>query len=180
MTERRLSSLQKKIISLLLASKEPVSIEKLKKLTNFKKEKVLDELKKINEFFDEIDFPAVIFQTENLFFLQLKPESGREIEEFVRLMDKGRNLSRAALETLAVIALRGPITRKEIMKIRGVAPDSSLATLLEYELIDRFEEEGKVLYRVTPEFLRSTGLKSEKELKKLLKERLSNESEGLD
>ncbi len=78
------------------------------------------------------------------------------------------SLSAAALETLAVIAYRQPITRPEIENLRGVSCESSLATLLERGLVEpagRREGPGRpVLYRTTRRFLELFGLKSLKDL----------------
>lgn len=71
-------------------------------------------------------------------------------------------LSTAALEVLAVIAYRQPITRAEIEAIRGVNSESPLETLTEYGLITevgRKEAPGRpILYGTTPEFLEAFGL----------------------
>jgi segregation and condensation protein B len=71
-------------------------------------------------------------------------------------------LSRAALETLSIIAYRQPVTRAEIEAIRGVAAGDVVRSLLERRLITiagRAEELGRpILYGTTPEFLRQFGL----------------------
>ena len=73
-----------------------------------------------------------------------------------------RNLSQAALETLAVIAYMGPCSRPEIARLRGVAVDSVVAGLAERGLIAEAGREafGAVRYRVTPLFERVFGLES--------------------
>ncbi len=69
-------------------------------------------------------------------------------------------LSNAALETLAVVAYQGPVTRAQIEQLRGVGSERSIATLLERELImesGRAELPGRpILYNVTPLFRRKT------------------------
>lgn len=79
-----------------------------------------------------------------------------------------RRLSQAALETLALIAYRQPITRAEIEKIRGVKVDRVITNLLERELIEEVgvkDVVGKpILYGTTPKFLRLYGLTSLKDL----------------
>ncbi|RHW41201.1 SMC-Scp complex subunit ScpB [Neobacillus notoginsengisoli] len=78
------------------------------------------------------------------------------------------NLSQAALETLAIIAYRQPITRAEIEEIRGVKTERALQTLMGRALIkeaSRAEGSGRAyLYGTTKEFLDYFGLKSLKEL----------------
>lgn len=75
-----------------------------------------------------------------------------------------RGLSQAALETLAIVAYLGPVSRPEIARIRGVAADSTVASLVERGLIAEAGREsgpgGAVRYRVTPLFERVFGLES--------------------
>ncbi len=91
------------------------------------------------------------------------PTAAPCIERFLGLEVRTR-LSRAALETLAIVAYRQPITRPEIEAIRGVSSDSVLRTLLSVGLI---EEVGRaptvgrpILYGTTFEFLQHFGLSS--------------------
>lgn len=87
-----------------------------------------------------------------------------------RLFDqpKAPRLSQPALETLAVIAYRQPISRAEMESVRGVAVDGVVATLLERKVIaiaGRSEQPGRpLLYETTPLFLELFGLKSLDEL----------------
>jgi segregation and condensation protein B len=82
-----------------------------------------------------------------------------------------RNLSQAALETLALVAYLGPCTRPDIARIRGVAADSAVANLLERGLIAEAGRDngggGAVRYRTTPLFERVFGLESLSELPRL-------------
>src|SRR3954469_19702868 len=73
-----------------------------------------------------------------------------------------RGLSQAALETLAIVAYLGPVSRPEIARIRGVAADSAVAGLVERGLIAEAGREGggAVRYRTTPRFERVFGLES--------------------
>ncbi|HUU53953.1 MAG TPA: SMC-Scp complex subunit ScpB [Armatimonadota bacterium] len=80
-------------------------------------------------------------------------------------------LSRAALETLAIVAYKQPITRPEIESIRGVNSDSPVDTLAQYELIrdaGRKDAPGRpVLYRTTDNFLGHFGLDSVEDLPRI-------------
>ena len=100
-----------------------------------------------------------------------KPEYHTTVAAFIGQKEKKR-LSTAALETLAIIAYRGPVTKSECEKIRGVNCDYSVEKLLEKELIEvagRMENmPGKpVIYKVTPIFLDYFGINSTTELPKL-------------
>jgi segregation and condensation protein B len=82
-----------------------------------------------------------------------------------------RGLSEAAVETLAVVAYLGPVSRPEIARIRGVAADSAVAGLVDRGLIQECGRDqsgslpgGAVRYRTTPLFERVFGLTSLAEL----------------
>ncbi|MEW5868920.1 MAG: SMC-Scp complex subunit ScpB [Chloroflexota bacterium] len=95
------------------------------------------------------------------------PQAAAAIERFLGLDISGR-LSRAALEALAIIMYRQPITRPQIDAIRGVNSDGVLKSLLTKGLIQevgRAEAPGRpILYSVTSEFLQYFGLNSLSEL----------------
>jgi segregation and condensation protein B len=77
-------------------------------------------------------------------------------------------LTQAALETLAIIAYRQPVTKSEINEIRGVNSDSAISTLLDRALIEevgRKEGPGRpILYGTTQDFLKYFGLKDLQQL----------------
>ena len=95
------------------------------------------------------------------------PEFGSIIENFLGLEATAR-LSRAALEALAIVAYRQPITRPEIDSIRGVNSDGVMRSLLTKGLIEeigRAEGPGRpILYGTTTDFLQHFGLSSVEEL----------------
>ena len=95
------------------------------------------------------------------------PDASAAIERFLGVTGHAR-LSPAAMETLAVIAYRQPITRAQIEAIRGVNSDGVLRTLLARSLIapaGRLEQAGRpVLFKTTFEFLQYLGLQSLDEL----------------
>ncbi len=97
-----------------------------------------------------------------------KPEHHDEIRAFVKNLKPSLKLSLAALETLAVIAYKQPVTAPEIMEVRGVQGAGVLKTLLDRKLIavsGRKNVIGKpILYKTTKEFLLQFGLKDLNEL----------------
>ncbi len=110
-----------------------------------------------------------------------KPEYHHTVATFIGQKEKKR-LSTAALETLSIIAYRGPITKVECEKIRGVDCNYSVEKLLEKELIEisgRMEHApGKpILYKVTQTFLDYFGINSTNELPKL-KDVIAEEDEN--
>ena len=100
-----------------------------------------------------------------------KPEHHEAVRAFVKNLNPPLKLSLAALETLAVIAYKQPITAPEIMEIRGVQGAGVLKTLLDRKLITsagRKNVVGKpILYKTTKEFLVQFGLRDLNELPSL-------------
>lgn len=104
--------------------------------------------------------------------LTTAPQLADLIEVFLGL-EATSHLSRAALETLAIIAYQQPVTRPQIDSIRGVNSDSMMKSLLNKGLIlesGRADGPGRpILYSTTPEFLQHFGLNSILELPPLAK-----------
>jgi segregation and condensation protein B len=104
--------------------------------------------------------------------LTTAPQLAELIERFLGL-EMTSHLSRAALETLAIIAYQQPVTRPQIDAIRGVNSDSMMKSLLQKGLIlesGRTDGPGRpILYSTTPEFLQHFGLNSILEMPPLAK-----------
>ena len=106
------------------------------------------------------------------FQLTTAPQLTELIESFLGL-EATTHLSRAALETLAIVAYQQPVTRPQIDSIRGVNSDSMMKSLLTKGLIlesGRADGPGRpILYSTTPEFLQHFGLNSILEMPSLAK-----------
>jgi len=150
---------------LLFVAAEPVSTQQLAaalELTSTEVEKGLEELEEQ-------------FRTRGLRLqrhagrvqLTTAPELADSIERFLGLEATSR-LSRAALETLAIIAYQQPVTRPSVDAVRGVNSDGVIKSLLSKGLLQevgRSEGPGRpILYGTTPEFLQHFGLNSLTEL----------------
>lgn len=149
----------KKVEAILFAANEPISAARIANLIKSNANEVhylIDELK---ERLKSRNSALAVIESGGGFRLYTKPEH-REIVLKASGGFKRSKLSRAALETLAIIAYKQPVTRTEIQKIRGVFPESSLSTLLEYDLIEAVKEGGEYVYKTTKRFLELTGLKS--------------------
>lgn len=109
--------------------------------------------------------------------LTTSPEVAADIEHFLGL-EATTHLSQAALETLAIIAYKEPVTRPQIDAIRGVNSDGVLKSILRKGLIQevgRGEGPGRpILYSSTPEFLQQFGLNSISELPPILENAKKN------
>lgn len=104
--------------------------------------------------------------------LTTAPQLAELVERFLGL-EATSHLSRAALETLAIIAYQQPVTRPQIDSIRGVNSDSMMKSLLHKNLVlesGRADGPGRpILYSTTPEFLQHFGLNSILEMPPLAK-----------
>ena len=111
--------------------------------------------------------------------LTTAPQLAELVERFLGL-ETTTHLSRAALETLAIIAYQQPVTRPQIDSIRGVNSDSMLKSLLHKNLIlesGRADGPGRpILYSTTPEFLQHFGLNSILEMPPLAQTEAEGES----
>ena len=108
-----------------------------------------------------------LVQTKDTYQLSTKPEYYGYIKEITRQQEK-TGLSRAALETLAIIAYRQPVTRLAVDELRGVSSSSAIQRLLDRGLIcdgGRLEAPGRpILYKTTTAFLKTMGFTNLKEM----------------
>ncbi|GMV32348.1 MAG: SMC-Scp complex subunit ScpB [Chloroflexi bacterium] len=158
-------SLAAKIEAMLFVSAEPVATAQLAQALDVTASVVERGLKELEE---SLQARGLRLQ-RNAGRVQLTtaPELASLVETFLGL-EAITHLSRAALETLAIIAYQQPVTRPQIDSIRGVNSDGMLKSLLGKGLIlesGRTDGPGRpILYSTTPEFLQHFGLSSILEL----------------
>jgi len=164
--------------ALLVIAPRPLSLEELAEAAEEEAERVETALGLLAGRFREGRSGIVLEQVAGGYALRAAREAA---EACARLVERPaqRGLSQAALETLAIVAYLGPVSRPEIARIRGVAADSAVAGLLERGLITEAGrgEAGAVRYRTTPLFERIFGLQSLDELPDL--EELAGDAEEL-
>jgi segregation and condensation protein B len=153
------------IESLLFASDRPLTLAELKRHVGERDSgKITAALEDLRERRAESGVQVV--QVAGGYQLRTNPENVAWVSRI--LAGKPPRLSRAMLETLAIVAYRQPITRPEIDEIRGVDCGPVLKTLLErglVRMIGKKEEVGRpILYGTTPEFLRTFSLRDLTEL----------------
>lgn len=124
-------------------------------------------LEQMAQEYQKVSHGIRLVQTEESWQLSTKPELYPFIEKIVSINQHG-GLSRAALETLSIIAYRQPVTRVDIENLRGVSSSSSIKNLLDRGLIveaGRKDAPGRPFYyETTAAFLKSAHLKSLNEL----------------
>ncbi len=128
---------------------------------------VREILQDLRRRYEEEEHAFQIYQLGDGYQILTRPEFAPYLERFDSV-PRPPTLSRAALETLAIVAYRQPIGRIEIEEIRGVASTSVLRTLQDWELIDavgRGEGLGRpILYGTTSRFLDHFGFRSLEDL----------------
>lgn len=158
-------SLSAKIEAMLFVSAEPVAIQQLSQALDVTASVVERGLKELD---DSLRTRGLRLQ-RNAGRVQLTTaaELANLVETFLGL-EAITHLSRAALETLAIIAYQQPVTRPQVDSLRGVNSDAMMKSLLSKGLIlesGRAEGPGRpILYSTTPEFLQHFGLNSIVEL----------------
>jgi segregation and condensation protein B len=147
---------------------EPVPAAQMAAALNQPVERVESILRELMDDTARPDRGVFIREVAGGYQVATKPEHHEAIRNFVKNLKQPLKLSGAALETLAVIAYKQPVTAPEIMEIRGVQGVGVLKTLLDRKLITtagRKNVIGKpILYKTTKEFLTQFGLNRISEL----------------
>lgn len=160
-------SLAAPIEAILLAAGEPVPIDRLAEGTGASEAEVRAALAALAEAYAARDGGLQIVEIAGGWQIATRPDQAEAVERALRRTRKVR-LTRAALETLSIIAYRQPATRAEIEEIRGVNVDGVMKTLLERDLVrivGKKDEPGTpLLYGTTQEFLLHFGLRSVEDL----------------
>lgn len=148
--------------AVLFAAPRPLSAKELAEYLNCTVPQVHTALEALRaKLAADADCGLMVERVASGYRLATKPEVGEYVARVCEVVKSG-TLSNAALETLAIVAYRQPITRAEIEAIRGVRSDSAINALLERGLIEecgRKEAPGRpVLFRTTQEFLIHFGL----------------------
>ena len=158
------------IEALLVVASQPLSVEDLAAAADDELERVETALGLVRERHAEGRSGIVLERVSGGYAFRAAREAAEACGRlFERPVERG--LSQAALETLAIVAYLGPVSRPEIARIRGVAADSTVAALVERGLVAEAGREnapgGAVRYRVTPLFERVFGLDTLAELPRL-------------
>jgi segregation and condensation protein B len=169
LVENPVDRLARTIEALLVIAPSPLSIEELATASEDETERVETALGLLASRYREGRSGIVLEHVSGGYAFRAAREAADACSRLVERPVQ-RGLSQAALETLAVVAYLGPVSRPEIARIRGVAADSAVAGLVERGLIaeaGREGEGGAVRYRATPLFERVFGLSSLSELPRL-------------
>jgi segregation and condensation protein B len=166
MSYHNLSALLEAIIYL---AKDPVTVDSIRKaLPDVDRKEIEACVTALIEKYREPQHGIEIREVADGLRFSTKPEHHDVLKAFLQAQAPPTRLSLAALETLAVIAYKQPVTIPEIMEIRGVQAGGVIKTLLDKKLVataGRKEVLGKpILYKTTKDFLIHFGLKDLAEL----------------
>lgn len=154
--------------ALLFSTHHPLTAGRLAELLGLESTKPIRKaIKSLNEIYESSGRSFRVEQVAGGFQLLTQPEHGDLLKK-LHQKEIDAKLTKAALETLAIIAYKQPILRAEIEAIRGVACGETIRSLMEKHLVKiagRAEEPGRpILYGTTKRFLELFGLNSIKDL----------------
>ena len=146
--------------SLVFAAGNPISLRRLSEVIGVAQTDMKPALTLLREEYEASGRGIIFAEVAGGYQLRTSPDNAEYVK--VLLQEKPSKLSRAALETLAIIAYRQPITKAEIESVRGVAVDGVLSSLHLKKLIremGRKDMPGRPwVYGTTPQFLELFGL----------------------
>lgn len=155
------------IESMLFVSGEPVEISNIAHCIDCSQEFTVKIMEELAEKYHQEIYGVKLINIDNAYTLVTKPENSLYVEKLLGT-NLRQSLSQAAIEVLAIIAYKQPITRVIVDEIRGVKSDRAINSLLDKKIIKEFgrmDAPGRpILYSTTEEFLKYFGLESIKEL----------------
>jgi len=164
------------IEALIFASDYALNVEEIRKVVNttfeqnFKKQHVQELIDNVRDKYESEDHAIQLRSIAGGYMFMTKPAYHRIIGDFLKFTSK-KKLSKAAMETLSIIAYKQPVTKSEIESIRGVNADYAVQKLLEKELVEingRADSPGRpLLYVTSTKFLNHFGIAGTQDLPKL-------------
>lgn len=155
--------------AILFAASEPISLEQFQDtLPDLDKRAIRRGLTELREDYQKMDRSFHLVEIANGYQICTRPEYSEWIQKFYTRQVRV-TLSPSALETLAIVAYKQPVTRADVAVIRGVNSDSVLNSLLEKGLVRIAGRKAgrSLLFSTTDEFLQQFGLKDASELPSL-------------
>lgn len=149
--------------SILFAMGKPIEAKEIAQVTNLSIKEVEEVIEKLKEKYQLENSGIDLVKLDGKYQLCTKKEYYEYLIKLIKNFPK-QELSQAALETLAIVAYRQPVTKSEINKIRGVNSDKALNRLIEYGLVvesGRQNVPGRpLLFATSDEFLRRFGVQN--------------------
>jgi segregation and condensation protein B len=147
--------------TLLFLAERPIGVEEIRQASGLEAERIVRALDQLSGHYREGPCGVVLHEVAGGWQLRSSPDNSAFARRFLKV--KPQRLTRAALETLAIIAYRQPVTRPEVEEIRGVDCGAVVKALLDRKLLKilgKKEEPGRpILYGTSREFLEFFALK---------------------
>ncbi len=170
--KERLSEQEAIAEALVFASGEPVKIDSIAIAINSDKKEAYKVMDGLVERYQRRCGGIILRKIDKSYLFCTRPELGENLRPFFE-RNTGSGLSRAAMETLAVVCYNQPVTRAGIEFVRGINSDGVLVRLIEKGLVEecgRSDSPGRpILYGTTTKFLQALGVESIKDLPKVEK-----------
>lgn len=171
--------------SIIYAADEPATVDQMAAAIGIEKNELRPVLDELMASYASDDRGVEIREVAGGFKFYTKPQHHEAVRRFIKSLRPPLRLTMSALETLAVIAYKQPVTQPEIQEIRGVNSSGVLQTLLEKRLITTAGRKAvigrPILYRTSKEFLMRFGLSDVDELPSLKEfEQLARQALGTD
>ena len=167
--------------AILFAASEPISVEQFQEvLPALDKRAIRIELDELRQDYEEMRRSFRLVEIANGYQISTSPQYSEWIQKFYTRQVRVK-LSPSALETLAIVAYKQPVTRTDVATLRGVNSDSVLNSLVEKGLVCiAGRKDGRsLLFSTTDDFLQQFGLKDASELPSLEEiDELLNTSNG--
>ena len=159
-------NLEDRVETIVFLSKEQLTVEELAKIYEIELSKMEEILLNLKE---KRKTSGINVKIENgMIMLVSNPLYGEDVKRFFNPEMKIKKLTRSTMETLAIIAYKGPITKTEIEQIRGVSVEKTMANLLEKNLVYISGKKKTIgtpnLYEVTEDFYSYLSINDKTEL----------------
>ena len=165
---------------ILFAAGEPVKSAKMAAVLGVSVECITESVNKLSDYYNDNNRGLMIIEIDDGYQLCSRPEYYAYIQDILG-EQRRQALSNAAMEALAIIAYKQPITKSQIEYIRGINSDGAVNRLVERGLVEecgRLDAPGRpALFATTQNFLRCFGLKKPDDLPAIDFSKLSNEYE---
>jgi segregation and condensation protein B len=165
-----MSENQRAIEAILMVADQPIEAQLLAQLLEVSPDRVLEMCEQLAETYAADGRGFVLVRVAGGFRFQSHPDLAAYVERFV-VEGQSSRISNAALETLAIVAYKQPISRHQVSSIRGVNVDGVVRTLTQRGLIEEVARDPgpglAVMFGTTPLFLERLGLASVDELPSL-------------
>jgi len=155
--------IKSKIESLLFTAAKPIAVKELARLIDKPVKEVQASCDELMKDYKEAKRGIEIIKNSAKYQMVSAPDNAKLIQKFIKDETAGE-LTRPSLETLTIIAYRGPVSKLDLERIRGVNCSLILRNLLIRGLIESKTEKKEIYYNITFDFIRFLGVNDVKEL----------------